>query len=59
MAMEELQDRLSTVKDLTRENSKWLLRYTNVHVSRHEELIPIIFFPKAYREKAKKGKKAK
>ena len=59
MVMEELQDWLDTVKDLAREHSKWLLRYTNVHVHKHEELIPIIVAAKAYREKAEKGKKAK
>ena len=59
MAMEELQDQLGVVKDLAREHFKWLLRYTNVHVHKHEELIPIIVAAKAYREKAEKGKKAK
>ena len=59
MAMEEIQDRLSVVKDLAREHSKCLLRYTNVHVHRNEELIPIIIATKAYRTKSEKGKKAK
>ena len=59
VAMEELQDKLNVIKDLAREHSRWLLRYTNVHVQRHEELILIIVSVKAYREKAKKGKKEK
>ena len=46
-------------QNLTRENSKWLLRYTIVHVHRHEELIPIIVATKAYMVKSEKGKKAK
>lgn len=57
--MEEIQDPLSAVQDLAREHSKWLLRYTNVYVHRHEELIPIIITTKAYRMKAEKGKKEK
>lgn len=59
VAMEEIQDHLNVVKDLARENSKWLLRYTNVHVHRNEELIPIIFITKAYRGKSEKRKKVK
>lgn len=59
VATTEIQDWLSVVKYLAREHSKWLLRYTNVHVHRHEELIPIIVVAKAYREKSKKGKNAK
>ena len=59
MAMEELQDHLGTIKDLAQEHSKWLLRYTNVHIHRHEELIPIIVAAMAYRTKTKKGKKVK
>ena len=59
MAMEEIKDQLSAIKDLAREHSKWLLRYTNVHVHRHEELIPIIITAKAYRTKSEKGKKVK
>ena len=59
MAIEELQDWLGTIKDLAWDQSKWLLRYTNVHVYKHEELIPIIVVAKVYRAKVKKGKKAK
>ena len=59
MAMEELQDQLNDVKELAREHSKWLLRYTNIHMPRHEELIPIIVATKVYRTKVEKGKKAK
>lgn len=59
VAIEELTSRLNLVKELARENSKWILRFTNVHVPNHKELIPIIFVVKAYREKPKKGKKSK
>ena len=59
VAMEELPNQLNVVKDLAKEYSKWLLRYTNIHVLKHEELIPIIVVAKAYREKAEKGKKSK
>ena len=59
VAMEELQDQLGIFKDLAQENSKWFLRYTNVHVHRDEEIIPIIVVAKAYRTKAEKGKKVK
>jgi len=57
--MEEIQDQLNVVKDLAKEHSKYLLRYTNVHVHRHEELIPIIVTAKAYSEKLEKGQKMK
>ena len=59
MAKEELPNQLNYVKELAREHSKWLLMYTNIHVSRHEELIPIIVAAKAYRAKEEKGKKSK
>ena len=59
VAMEELKDRVGTVKDLAREHSKWLLRYTNVHVHKHEQLISIIVATKAYRERVEKGKTTK
>ena len=59
MATEELLDQLNVVKQLAREHSKWLLRYTNIHMPRHEELIPIIVAAKAYRTKVEKGKKTK
>ena len=59
MAMEELLDELNIMKELTREHSKWLLRYTKIHVPRHEELMPIIIVAKAYRKKVEKGKKVK
>ena len=59
MAMEELPNQLNVVKELAREHSKWLLRYTNIHVPKHKELIPIIVATKAYRAKAEKGKKLK
>ena len=59
MAKEELPNQLNVIKELAREHSKWLLRYTNVHVSRHEELILIMVAAKAYRAKTEKGKKLK
>ena len=59
VAMEELKDRVGTVKDLAREHSKWLLRYTNVHVHKHEEMILIIIATKVCREKIEQWKKAK
>ena len=59
VAMGELPNQLNAVKELAREHSKWLLRYTNIHVPKHEELIPIIVAALAYRTKAEKGKKSK
>ena len=59
VAAEELSNQLNAVKELTHEHSKWLLRFTNVHVPNHEELIPIIVATKAYRVKIEKGKKSK
>ena len=59
VAAEELTSQLNAVKELTQEHLKWLLRFTNVHVPNHEELIPIIVTAKAYREKIEKGKKSK
>lgn len=59
VAKEEMQEQLNAIKDLAREHSKWLLRYTNVHVHRHEKFIPIIVASKVYKAKLEKGKKAK
>ncbi len=59
VAKEELPNQLNVVKELDREHSKWLLRYTNIHVPRHEELILIIVVAEVYRAKAKKRKKSK
>ena len=59
VATEEFTSQLNAVKELAREHSKWLLRFTNVHVPNHEELIPIIVAAKAYRAKTEKGKKSK
>ena len=56
VVMEDLLDQLNVVKEWVRENSKWLLRYTNIHVPRHEQLIPIIVVAKAYRAKNGKGR---
>ena len=57
MVVEDFLDQLNVVKELAREKSKWLLRYTNIHV--HKEIITIIVVAKAYREKSQKGKKLK
>ena len=59
VATEELPNQLNVVKELAREHSKWLLRYTNIHVPKHKEIIPIIVIAKAYRAKVEKGKKSK
>ena len=59
VAVEEVTSQLNEVKELTLENSRWLLRFTNIHVPSHEELIPIIVATKAYRAKTEKGKKPK
>ena len=59
VAMKELPNQLNVVKELAQENTRWLLRFTNVHVPNHEELIPITVVAKAYREKVEKGKKSK
>ena len=59
VATKEVTSQLNEVKELALENLRWLLRFTNVHVPNHEELIPIIVVAKAYREKTKKGKKSK
>ena len=55
----EVTSQLNEVKELTLEHSRWLLRFTNIYVPSHEELIPIIVAAKAYRAKTKKGKKSK
>ncbi len=47
------------MEELAREHSRWLLRYTNFYVPKHEELIPIVVATKAYRKKMEKGKKEK
>ena len=57
--MEELLYQLNVVKELASDHSKWLLRYTNIHVPRHEELILIIVVAKEYRAKIEKGNKSK
>ena len=59
VATEEVTSQLDAIKELAREHSRWLLRFTNVHVPNHKELIPIIAVGKAYRAKTKKGKKSK
>ena len=55
----ELTGQLNFVKELAQEHSRWLLRFTNVHVSSNEEIIPIIVAARAYRAKIEKGKKLK
>ena len=59
MAMEEFPNQLNNVKELSREHSKWVLRFTSVHLPSHEELVPIIVIAKAYRVKYGEGKKSK
>lgn len=59
VAATELIGQLNSVKELAQEHSRWLSRFTNVHVSSNEELIPIIVAGRAYREKIEKGKKSK
>ena len=56
MAKEELQEQVNAVKDMAREHSKWLIRYTNVHVSRLEELISTIVAANAHKAKLDKEK---
>ena len=53
VVVEEWPNQLNVVKELAWEHSKWLLRFTNIHVPNHEELIPIIVVAKTYREKNK------
>lgn len=59
VAAEEVTSQQNEVKEPTLEHARWLLRFTNVHVPSHEELIPVIVAGKAYREKIRKGKKSK
>ena len=59
VAAEEVTSQLNEVKELALEHSRWLLRFTNVHVPNHEELIPIIVTAKAYSTRNEKGKKSK
>ena len=40
VAMEEIENKLNVVKELAREHSNWVLRYTNIHVPKNEELNP-------------------
>ena len=56
---EEVTSQQNEAKELTLEHARWLLRFTNVHVPSHEELIPIMAAAKAYRAKTEKGKKSK
>ena len=57
VAAEEAANQQNEAKELTQEHARWLLRFTNVHVPSHNELIPIIAAAKAYRAKTEKGKK--
>ena len=59
VAAEEVASQQNEAKELTLEHARWLLRFTNVHVPSHEELIPIMAVAKAYRVKNEKGKKSK
>ena len=59
VAMGELPKQLNLVRELSKEHSKCLLRYKNVYVPKHEELIPIFLAAKAHQENMEKGKKMK
>ena len=59
MTMGELPKQLNVVRELAKEHSKCLLRYTNVYVPKYEELIPIVVARKAHRASMEKGKKVK
>ena len=59
MATTELLKQLPTIRELAREHSKCLLRYTNVYVPKHEELVPIMVAARAHRADLEKGKKTK
>ena len=59
MATKELPYQLNDVKELARDHSRWLLRYANIYMPKHEELIPIMVPAKACRIKTEKGKKVK
>ena len=59
MATTELPKQLPTIRELAKEHSKCLLRYTNVYVPKHEELVSIMVATKAHREDLEKGKKTK
>ena len=59
MAAEEAANQKNQAKELTQEHARWLLRFTNVHVPNHNDLIPIIAAAKAYKAKTEKGKKSK
>ena len=51
VAAKEVTSQQNKAKELTLEHSRWLLRFTNVHVPNHDELIPIMAAAKAYRTK--------
>ena len=48
VAMKEFPYQLNVVKELARDHSRWLLRYTNIYVPKHEEMIANIVVAKAY-----------
>ena len=59
MAAEEAANQQNHAKEMTQEHARWLLRFTDVHVPSHNDLIPIIAAAKAYKAKIEKGKKPK
>ena len=59
MATTKLPKQLPTIRELVKEHSKCLLRYTNVYVPKHEELVPIMVTARAHRADLEKGKKTK
>ena len=59
VTIEEIQEWLDAIKELARKLSKWLIRYTTIHIIRYEEIILIIIAAKSYKvelEKKTKGK---
>ena len=56
MATKELQEQINTVKDIAKEDYKWLIRYKTIHGGRLEELIPVIAATNAHKARMDKGK---
>ena len=59
MATTELTKQLPPIKELAREHSKCILKYTNVYMPKHEELVPIMVAARAHQANLEKGKKTK
>ena len=56
MAIEELQELLNIVKNMARVHSKWLIRYTTIHMGRLDELILVMTATNAHKVRSDKGK---